>query len=109
LIERSLDMRITESRLRRIIRSVIIEADVNDPIYDRIEPNEFVEPNEFDDDFDDDFDEIVGPFGLSPEERKELIDQRKAVWGDDNGEVGGGGIPFRGRGPAGDERWLKDD
>ena len=55
-------MKITERRLRRIIRSVIREADENDPIYNPIMPGEFS------DDMHDDVDYY------SDEEELDIID-----------------------------------
>ena len=67
-------MKITERRLRSIIRSVIREADESDPIYDPITPGEF--SDDMQDYSNVDFDaEEEGVDIISPDDISDLDDQ----------------------------------
>jgi hypothetical protein len=75
-------MRITESRLRRIIKSVIREAYEDDDIYASFPESSYeddlsVTGDDYEDDYDyDGEEEAEGPFGMTPEEREELYQSR---------------------------------
>ena len=80
-------MRITESRLRRIIRSVIRESQEDiyrrfpseENIVDYTDEENFpeVDEYEFPDEYVDYGEVRSGPFGMTPEEREELYRSRK--------------------------------